>query len=284
MNAFHIVPGKTPGLIRKLLGWTLGITLVSAVLNPFFEGAYAHISPENLLSLSRFGLSNYYWFQPITHLFVQNSGFDGVSFGWIFQLIANLYLLWAFGSPVADWMGNRPFLKFYFAIGALSALLSLLFLPFGTISGTSAIVLALFFFWTMMVPKGSIFLFSLIPVTGRGLFTGLFLAYLYFALSDGGFAYGFHLVSATLFSWVIGVLGWGFKGPWGWLEAGDAYLLRAKSWVLGKEKMKIFSFKTEEELLSDDEFVDEMLKKISKNGERSLSQKERERLDSLSKK
>jgi membrane associated rhomboid family serine protease len=275
-NQFNL--SNTPSVIRKLLGITLAVSLGAAIFDPLFAQIFKLPGPETLLSLSRWGMNHYLYFQPLTALFVQDSGL-GVTMGWILSLGMNLYILWIFGTSVLEWTGTRSFLKLYLGSGITAAIATFVLMVltggYQTISGAYPATLAVLFVWTMMHPEGNIFLFMLIPVSSRWLFGLVFGAFTLFNLND--FYFLFYMSAGLFFGYLFALLGWGFQSPYRWLKKVDQFLLKFKK----PAGTKIYSFKTGEELSDDEAFVDAMLKKISQKGEGSLSSKEKRRLDAI---
>jgi membrane associated rhomboid family serine protease len=285
-TSFKVGPSQTPPLIRKLLFLTATVSIGTAILNPIFEKIFGIFGPESWLSLSWWGMKHYLWFQPFTSLFVQGTGFDGVSMGWLFALGFNLYLLWVFGTSVHEWVGSRSFFKLYIGSGVFAGLMTLFLMPlfghWGNLSGAAPATLAILLVWTMMHPEGEIFIFSLIPIQAKLLFVIVAALFGINALLNSDMIRFFHLFFGVLFGYLFALLGWGFALPYDKLKMCDAFLLKWKHKIFGEKKGKIVSFETGEEMSEDDAFVDAMLKKISQKGEGALSTKERKRLDDIS--
>jgi hypothetical protein len=97
--------------------------------------------------------------------------------------------------------------------------------------------------------------------------------------------------AAILFGYLYAVMAWELNGPFSWMRLIDRpfgalslLLKKTGKWRLKKGKEgKIIDFQTGEPLQNDEQFVDAMLEKISKQGEASLSWKERQRLQEISK-
>ena len=89
-STYHFGPAYTPLIVKRLIIITCLITLTSALLNPIFTKFLEMPGLQEYLSLSWWGLSNFFIWQPFTHLFVQNTALNGVTF---FFLIALFFLL-----------------------------------------------------------------------------------------------------------------------------------------------------------------------------------------------
>ena len=162
-SQFRIGPESTPAVIKKLLLITTILSLLSAIATGFFNTQLGIAGPEQWLTLSWWGMSRYLWWQPISYLFVQAAGRDGITFGWIVSLAFNMIILWTLGSELSDRVGKKSFLKFYFTTGILSGLLTFLLMPifgsYGTISGASPAILAIITVWTLLHPENELLLF-----------------------------------------------------------------------------------------------------------------------------
>lgn len=67
-----------------------------------------------LFSLYYFESPNFYFWQPITHMFMHGN---------MMHILFNMYALWAFGSPVEHHLTSKKFLFFYFTAGLGAALI-----------------------------------------------------------------------------------------------------------------------------------------------------------------
>ena len=87
--------------------------------------------------------------------------------GGLWHILANMYMLYFFGSSVRRLVGTGRFLAVYFAVGILGSILYILLAPaFSLAVGASGAVFALGGVLAMMTPKMKIFIFPIpIPIS-----------------------------------------------------------------------------------------------------------------------
>ena len=289
LSQSQMSPEFTPKVIRNLIFFTIGITLFSAFLEPFFFNVLGVSGPQDWFSLSWYGLTQWKFWQPITYLFVFPEGYQGITFSLLLSLAFQMYIVWIVGSFVQNLVGSKSFIYFYFGVGVLSGLLTTLI---GTnyLLGPGPVILALLTVWMMISPNLEILLLLMLPVKIKwltiGTLAGIFLIY----LSKLDFVHMTFYLSGAVIGYIYAAIAWGLSSPFAWTEKIDRYLngfgtrmnLKKNQTI---DSSKIINFKTgEPDMADDDRFVDVMLTKISKYGEGSLSWTERRRLDSISKK
>jgi membrane associated rhomboid family serine protease len=282
-------PESTPKVIRNLIFLTIGMTLLSAFLEPIFFTLLGTSGLQDWLSLSWYGITHFMLWQPITYLFILPEGYNGITFTLLLSLAFQMYMLWIIGTLILNIVGSRSFTAFYFCVGILSGLIAIL-VGHNFLSGQGPILLALFTVWMMISPESELLLFLMFPVKVKwltvGTIAGIFLIY----LSKLDFVYMTFYLSGALIGYVYAVMAWGMQSPFAWTKPIDNKLHAiSNSWYIKKrqteDSSKVINFKTGEPDMSDDDrFVDIMLTKISKYGQSSLSWSERRRLDSISKK
>lgn len=291
-------PANTPKTIYRLVAITSIVSILCALFNYFF--AYFGIAtPQELLSLSWKGLSNWYIWQPITYLFVQAGGEYGLSFGFLFALLFNMYILWVMGGSTLDRVGDAAFLRFYFISGALIGLTTLLLMPllgqYAILAGATPIILAILMVWTMLHPESHMLLFFIIPIQTKHLLPAILVLLLLVNISQLNFIeLGFNLMGLIV-GYLYATLVWGLVSPYQfthvtdrWLTALGEKFTNLSSWFqaarpLPDKKAEIIDFHTGKSVMDDDEFMDAVLDKISKHGEKSLSWSERNRMKQISK-
>lgn len=298
-------PTKTPAVIKHLMIWTAVIALFSAAIQPIVDQFGLFPGPQNLLSLSWWGLRNLYLWQPFTYLFVQSISSYGITFYFLISLFFNIYLLWVLGTAVVELVGKWAFLRFYFFCGIAAGLICLLCMPligqYAVLAGAAPALLALLTVWSMAFPESEVLLFFLIPLKAKWLVTGLMGAIILVSLSQLDFPGLILYVSGIVLGYTYAVIAWGWRGPFSCAQGIDSWLsavglrlrryFRLPQWLHSKKKAgdnvspsqtKIVDIGTGKKLSDDDAFVDEMLAKISKSGERSLSWSERRRMQQIS--
>lgn len=286
----------TPKSIATLIIITVIATLCCAVLEPLFINVFKMNGPQEFFGLSWWGLSNKYLWQPLTCLFIQSEA-NGISIGFLIALTFNMYMLWLFGSNLVEAYGTGPFLRLYFISGILASLAAVLTTPairqYSIIAGTTASLLAIFVAWAFLHRETQLLLFFLIPVKAKWLLAAVIAIAILIPLSEldlVGFVYYF---TGIVIGYFYSTIAWETQSPFIMMEKVDDFFivlgrkLRAKIARLlpfKKEKSKVVDIKTGKNTLDDDAFIDEMLAKISRHGEKSLSWQERERMQKISEK
>lgn len=292
-------PEFTPDTIRNLVFLTGGISLISALSEPLLNILFNLPGPAYLFSLSWAGLQHGYLWQIVTYLFFQDTGGSGLSLSFLIGLAFNLYLLWIMGTDLLEKVGRWPFLRFYITAGiaaGLAALAAMFFTgQYAILSGPTPAIIAVLTAWTLFNPESELYIFFLFSIKAKWLWGVLAGVFLISSLSHLDWVSFSYYGMALLAGYVYAVAAWDQRGPFSWLRPFDALFssigrfLRRGGQRLSSvrpgniKKGKIIDFKTGEPLLDDNLFVDAMLEKISKNGESSLTWKERQRLQEISK-
>jgi len=122
-----IGPQRTPPAIKKLLVALLGVFLVQVLLEliqPFGSFLAAHgidgVTHLGALSGETFFGNGWVW-QPVTAIFLHDYSRLG-------HLLGNMFFLWMFGSPIAEELGTRRFIRLFLVGGVLAGLLKLVFI------------------------------------------------------------------------------------------------------------------------------------------------------------
>jgi membrane associated rhomboid family serine protease len=267
---YRLGPSTTPKSLKFLIGITLVINLFCAVANHLFPYYLGWPSPQQLMSLSNWGIHNLFLWQIISYLFVHPIG-DGVSFSFLLSMAFNLYLLWVIGSSVIERKGNGHFFALYFLSGALAgctvfALESLSHSPV-FFAGNGATLYALLISWIVLFPRAELMLFLTLPIRASWLILGILGINLLIDLSTGDWIRVIGYASAAAFGYIYSSIFWKEK------ESSPPLYSHAKR----------FDFRTGKAILNDEEFLEAMLTKISMQGKSSLSWKERWRLRNISK-
>lgn len=286
-------PEFTPKIIKNLILITVIASITSILLEPLFNLVFGIAGPMTLLTLSLRGITNYYLWQPFTYLFVVESGGLRVNLFWLIGVAVNMYILWVMGSNILERVGAKPFLRLYFISGVLSGLVALLFMyltGYNTIiGGPTAPILAILTCWAILNPESQLLLFFVIPIKSRWLVVGILGVMLFLALASLDFVHFFFYASAAATGYFYSVFGWGHRSPFPFTQNFDHALER----LIGKIKHftqlkrsspgKIFDIKTGKSVDDDERFMDAMLEKISKHGRESLTRREKNRMDKISK-
>lgn len=288
-------PGVTPKVISRLITWTCVITICSALLQALFDHLSIAPGPQDLLGLSWHGMQQWYLWQPITYLFIQSS-YQGISFFFLLTLLFSMYLIWVLGSNLVERIGAASFLRFYLFCGIASGVFCLLLMPltgqYSFLAGPAPSILAIMLAWSMFHPETEILLFFLIPLKAKWVLAFIIAAILLTNLSQGDLVTLSLYISALVFAYLYAVMAWGAQTPFAFTHHFDSYLAKKgdrlfalfskKLFKHQPSKSKIFDIKTGEAVLDDDQFIDAMLTKISRSGEKSLSKSERTRMQRIS--
>lgn len=253
-------------------GWAIKYLIIANVIVFLLE----LMAPEtvNLLALQRdAALSSFQIWRFLTYGFCHSTA----SLGHIFF---NMFILWMFGRSVEPVLGSREFLAFYLISVVISGICHIAISP-NPVIGASGGVMAVVFLTAMYFPRMTVLLMFVFPIELR------WLAVMYAVVDLFGFmnprgdsvAHFAHLGGAA-FGVAYKYYGWNltrtFQGKWSRFQSNRA---------VRKSKFKVYS-EPEPHLnrASLDERVDAILEKISREGEASLTDQERELLKEASSK
>lgn len=283
---------KTPSVIRNLIL----ITCVTSIFVTLTDHLFVYLGvsgPQQLLVLSSYGMQHYYLWQPITYLFTQTS-MDGINLFYLIALAFNMYVLWAFGSAVQERMGNKHFLALYLGGGALAGIIACLLMPligqYAVFSGPASSLLTIFIVWSMLFPDSELIFFPIIPIKAKWLTAGVLGILFLSTISQLDFITFIFYFVAVLCGYLYSVIAFNLRTPFLFTHQMDARIAKLFSRLHvgalkkndAKANTKIYDIKSGDPILSDDAFVDEMLSKISKGGEKALTMSERRRMKQIS--
>lgn len=228
----------------------------------------------NFLALDRESIfSSFQIWRLVTYGFCHSTQ----SLGHIFF---NMFILWMFGRSVEPVVGSREFLAFYLVSIVISGLCHIA-ISVNPVIGASGGVMAVVFLTAMYYPKMTVLLFFVLPIELR------WLAVLYAVVDLFGFvnprsdsvAHFAHLGGAA-FGVAYKYYGWnltrGLQRKWERFQSNRA---------VRKSNLHVYSEPdTRLSKASLDERVDAILEKISREGEASLTDQERELLKEASSK
>lgn len=296
-------PDYTPKPILNLIGIIAFVSIFASLTSPLFSNLLGWNLVETL-SLSWQGLYKWFIWQPLTFPFVEDGGRFGISFFYLLGLALNLYLIWVIGTSVWDQIGNNSFMTLFFGSAIAAGLLSLLMMPvfgqYAMLSGPGPAILALMTVWTMLHPKTIVSLFFSINFVAKWLLAGILGAIALIGLSQLDFINTFFSLSGAFLGYIFGVLHLHLRSPYEATHKIDTLLIKLsrkfkKVWVKITNKFKkkstddsktekVIDITSGDPIKDDDQFVDEMLTKISRKGENSLSWSERQRMRKISEK
>jgi membrane associated rhomboid family serine protease len=206
----------------------------------------------------------------------------------VLRLAFDLFFLWAFGVPLIERIDQKRFLFLFFGstlLGGLAGALGLYLWRMPSIfTGPSPALLSLVTAWAILHAERAAHLvsFALRPLWIFLLLVGLNLAFDAFGknwthlianAAGAFFGYAFCLISERTRSSI------GFLYP---IERSVLRVLDKFHSAKRPKAPKIIDFQTGEPLLNDEQFMDAMLAKITLQGEESLSQDEKKRMQKIS--
>ena len=276
---FFLRPEKTPPSVKWLI-WVTSVVSFVSPLTTYFLAHYLYLpGPGAWLSLSLDGLYQGWVWQPFTFFFLQTAGV-GISLSLLMSLFFHMLLLWFAGSEIAERFKNKGLILFYLgaglAAGMMSSLFMYLFSSQSVLVGSGPPVYALVTLWAMLYPDLELFFFFVIRIKAKWLvaiFLGLSLIT---SISYGEIIPFIATVTSIIWALLIGRFVWKLKNPF---PLNLDLPFKKKSGKSREDKIiDITSFQEE-----DDAFMDRMLEKIARNGEASLTSRERSRMETISK-
>ena len=206
----------------------------------------------------------------LTHGFSHSSLSTELS---IFHILGNMFTLFFLGAPVEQKLGRTGFLWFYLSSIVVGGLVWVLLGIFsggaGFIVGASGAVSAVVAYFIFMAPQANILLFGVVPFKAWALGALFLVMNMLHAFSPGSHvAWQAHLGGAA-FGWACFHFGWNFSN-----FEGISKLFS------GGPKLRVHDPDAAEEKLKAQ--ADQILAKISDQGEASLTNKERRLLKKYS--
>ena len=261
---------------------TVVVFALQMIYEVYFRRASGLVDPVgHYLALSHRGLARGYVWQLLTFQFLH------VGLG---HLLGNLIGLWFFGRFVEERLGARRFLQLYFLSGVAGGLLHSLLAwgfpgQFGlAVYGASAGVLGLIAAFALLEPEGEILLFFVLPLKAKVLLWFELGISIFFTLvpAQSGVAHAAHL-GGILFAmgfvrWMNqpALFGWAARSPGRPRELVTTRASRSFSWrrqpPAPEPELGATEFISKE--------VDPILDKISAHGMQSLTERERQILES----
>ncbi len=274
-----------------LIYTTIGVSVFAGLTETFLRGSWYGL--HELLGLSWWGFSRGMLWQPFSYLLLHH-GQWGLSLGFFIGVLFHMYLLYMMGTAVYDHVGNRRFFLLYFGSGVVAGLATLMMMGGGLLVGSTPAVFGVLTLWAMLYPETELMLMFAGQVKGRWLWVIILGISILIDLSHAQFAGITTTITGALAGYFYGLVAFNLRGPFPQTHRFDAVIAgvgqqfqkrRAHTQSMMQDaykKAKVFDFKTGEAILDDEEFMDAMLAKISKYGEKSLSRKERKRMKVIS--
>ena len=223
------------------------------------------ISSSEIMFFSNFGLvpklvwSQLKIWQPFTYMFFH---------GDIWHVLINMFVLWMFGTELERAWGKKNFLRFYFITGVGSGLGTMLFglQSLVPIVGASGAIYGVLLAYGVLFPNRTVYLYGIIPIKSIWFVIGI--GVIAFFSSFNNFTNISHLTH--LFGMVIGYLY--LKRPVHFRALWFSVFKKVLEYrIQNREKKISHSIEMERDLNS-------ILDKINREGFRSLTQEEEERL------
>ena len=223
------------------------------------------ISSSEIIFFSNFGLvpklvwSQLKIWQPFTYMFFH---------GDIWHVLINMFVLWMFGSELERVWGKKNFLRFYFITGVGSGLATMLFGLQSTIPivGASGAIYGVLLAYGVMFPNRTVYLYGIIPIKS-----------IWFVIGIGVVAFFSSFNNVTNISHLTHLFG---------MIIGYLYLKRPvhfrSLWFSVFKKVLDYRIQNQEEKISRsveiERDLNSILDKINREGFKSLTQEEEERL------
>jgi membrane associated rhomboid family serine protease len=223
------------------------------------------ISSSEIIFFSNFGLvpklvwSQLKIWQPFTYMFFH---------GDIWHVLINMFVLWMFGSELERVWGKKNFLRFYFITGVGSGLGTMLFGLQSTIPivGASGAIYGVLLAYGVMFPNRTVYLYGIIPIKS-----------IWFVIGIGVIAFFSSFNNVTNISHLTHLFG---------MIIGYLYLKRPvhfrSLWFSVFKKVLEYRIQNQEEKISRsveiERDLNSILDKINRDGFKSLTQEEEERL------
>lgn len=246
MPALNDLPPVTRAMvIASFCGWVLEMAF-GGPLN-----AYLGLVPLKVIG------SGWLW-QPFSYMFI-HAGF------WHFFF--NAFMLWFLGAALEPALGSRKYLLFFIFCGAASGLFTALVSPHSAVPvvGASGAIYGLLFAFAALYPDQVVYMYFFFPMSARQfvIFLAGMALVLSFTAPHSGVSNFTHL-SGLIAGWL-----W-FRAP-GWLERFRGRGVRDEEGEAAAARQR--------ERSEEEEEVDAILSKISRQGQESLTARERDILD-----
>lgn len=270
-----------PPSVRWLIIVTSLLSLGSAIFERFMTQILGLTNPQHLFGLSWGGLKSLYIWQVVTCFLVQPLSL-GVTFPFMLKLALCLYLIWTIAPLVANEYGERTFLFLSLGSGVCAAVIPLFFLlpqhSSPLLLGSGPVVFGLLSFWALLHPNQELVLLNQWRVEVRWVSAAVLGGGILLSLS-----YGYWIYVTSLFSAISYAFGYSFlvcqKVP----PLLSFFSQKFNSYAFPpKETSKIFDIRTGRAVLRDEQFMDAMLEKVSREGEDSLTNREKRRMNEIS--
>jgi membrane associated rhomboid family serine protease len=201
------------------------------------------------------------------------------------HILFNMLLLWMFGQDVAARMGEKRFWQYYLGVAVFAAAFSIPFYLGGVLGGmvpilgASGALFGVMYAYMKYFPERELYLFMIIPMKVRIAVPLLALMDLLAVGSQDGIAHWVHLggfAGGALYFYLQERPD--KKRKQAFRQAFDRSSVREADFVVKRQHG------TQEKFFERDEELERILKKISANGQESLTEKEKKYLIAVSEK
>ncbi len=137
----------------------------------------------------------------------------------------------------------------------------------------------------MLNPRSELMLFFTLPFKGHWLILSLIGVNLFLNIAASDFTSSISLISSCVFGYLFSLVILKQQSPFKSLARFENLFLRIKyKKAPPKNQPKIYDIRSGKPVLNDDQFMDAMLEKISKQGESSITLEEKKRMDEIANK
>lgn len=213
-------PKETPKLIKTFIFLLVAFSVLAATV----PNNYLY----NLLAISKSGIKSLFLWQFITNLFLIPN--QAISFGFVFQLLFSVYILWIFGCTIFESYGKKKFLSLFFISGIISSTVAILISP-RIFAGGNIFLHALAISWLMTHGDAKLFFLPTLPIKAIWIILGIITLNLLSLLSDSHFNYFFAYLTSMAISYLFSLLILKRKSPFKFLskfETAVLHLLKKK--------------------------------------------------------
>lgn len=273
----------------------LSISFFSLLFHSFFVHVLHITSPQNLLSLTTWGIHRGFLWQFFSYPFVQPLTSGTISLSIVLHMFFNVYLVWSVGSTIIHTRSVRHFMGLYFGgtlfLGILAYITLTLSHSPASLAGSNTMVYILLVAWTFLFPRANVVLFF--PIQAKWLVFGGMLINLFLYFSNGDFVPFIITTGSLLYGYFYAVLAWNILSPFPQLHRFERKIIFLKRKLTHRfhsfmdieiYPSKMYDLKTGKAIIKDEKFVDACLEKIALQGKHSLTLRERWRLRRISRK
>jgi membrane associated rhomboid family serine protease len=302
---------KTPKLIKAFIAVILFLNLLVTLQSTYLPQA----SFYSIFALSTANFSHSFLWSLLTYSFLLPS--TTLSFGFFLQLAFYLYTFWIFSLSLVERIGQSKFALFYFISSIATAFVALLVMSLthstAVFGNMTPVAYGYLVCWVFLNPLSEIRLFFALPFKAKNLLFTLLGINLFLEISQLNFLAFFSNLTGALMGYLFSLFiekgpfvssfSWWNKIQMRFFSFRARFKNKDRSQKHGSHKgtpsdhsgeknkenkniheSKIYDFSTGKPQLSDEDFMDAMLQRISLYGESILTKEEKQRMESISQK